>query len=73
MLVYLIVRDAMRPERDPVRMAGDDDPSGGVLEDAPDRFTVPSLPALWARRRERAGNDVAPVDPGEPQPVPDRP
>ena len=63
----------MRPERDPVRMAGDDDPSGGVLEDAPDRFTVPSLPVLWARRRSRGAAEAseerpAPVD----EVVPDR-
>ena len=48
-LVYLVIRDILRPERDLVRMAGDDDPSGGVLEDAADRLTVPSLPALWTR------------------------
>ncbi len=51
MLVYLVVRDVLRPEKDLVRIAGDDDPSGGVLEDAPDRFTVPSLPVLWKGRR----------------------
>ncbi len=50
-LVFLVVRDIVRPASDPVRMTGDDDPSGGVLEDAADRFTVPSLPALWSRRR----------------------
>jgi uncharacterized membrane protein len=66
MLVYLVVRDIMRPDKDLVRIAGDDDPSGGVLEGAPDRLTVPSLPALWARRR-RAGAEAAvgsaPADP----------
>ena len=73
MLVYLVVRDIVRPDRDLVRIAGDDDPSGGVLEDAPDRFTVPSLPALWARRRSRGAAEAseerpAPVD----EVVPDR-
>lgn len=65
-LVYLVVRDIIRPEQDLVRMAGDDDPSGGVLENAPDRFTVPSLPALWARRRAAAPPVDAEVPPGPP-------
>jgi uncharacterized membrane protein len=54
-LVVLIVRDAVRPQRDLVRVAGDDDPSGGVIDGAPDRFTIPSLPGLisrWRGRRE---------------------
>ena len=63
MLVYLVVRDAVRPELDPIRMAGDDDPTGGVLENAPDRFTVPSLPALWARRRASPAGDQVPPGP----------
>lgn len=54
LLVVLIVRDVLRPAGDPVRMAGDDDPSGGILADSPDRFRLPSLPELWARRRSRA-------------------
>lgn len=58
MLVYLVIRDVLRPEKDPVRIAGDDDPSGGVLQDAPDRFTLPSLPALWARRQRRRRTGV---------------
>lgn len=57
-LVVLVVRDVLRPDRDPIRMAGDDDPSGGPLENAPDRFTVPSLPALWSRRARPTG-DIA--------------
>ena len=52
-LVYLVIRDILRPSGDLVRMAGDDDPSGGVLEDADDRFTVPSLPAIWIGWRAR--------------------
>lgn len=64
MLVYLVVRDILRPDKDLVRIAGDDDPSGGVLEDAPDRFTIPSLPAWWARRRSSGAGD--PVGTGEP-------
>lgn len=62
MLVYLVIRDVLRPDKDLVRIAGDDDPSGGVIENAPDRFTLPSVPALWARRRP-ADPDAA-VDAG---------
>ena len=50
-LIFMVVRDIVRPAGDLVRMAGDDDPSGGVLENAPDRFTVPSVQALLSRRR----------------------
>ena len=32
-----IVRDILRPDRDPVRAEGEDDPAGGVLDGAPDR------------------------------------
>ena len=48
-LMFLVVRDILRPAGDLVRMAGDDDPSGGVLADADDVVTVPGLPALWGR------------------------
>ncbi|MET0865199.1 MAG: glycosyltransferase 87 family protein, partial [Nakamurella sp.] len=51
-LVFLVVKDILRPAGDLVRMAGDDDPSGGVLEDAEDKFTISSLPALWRRMRQ---------------------
>jgi uncharacterized membrane protein len=57
-LVFLVVRDILRPAGDPVRMAGDDDPSGGVLEDAADRFTVSSLPAIWRRAAARRGEQA---------------
>ncbi|MEU1041935.1 glycosyltransferase family 87 protein [Streptomyces sp. NPDC005551] len=36
----VVVRDILLPERDPVRRAGDDDPSGGVLDGAEDVFVV---------------------------------
>ncbi|MEU6968044.1 glycosyltransferase 87 family protein [Kitasatospora aureofaciens] len=39
-LVVLVVRDALHPDRDPVRWDGSDDPSGGVLDRAPDAFTL---------------------------------
>jgi hypothetical protein len=37
----MVVRDILRPEHDPVRADGTDDPSGGVLDGAPDRFVLP--------------------------------
>ena len=36
----LIVRDALRPQHDPIRADGWDDPAGGVLDGAPDRFRL---------------------------------
>ncbi len=45
MLMVLVVREILRPATDPVRQAGDDDPTGGVFADAPDRFTLVTLPA----------------------------
>jgi len=39
-LCALIVRDVYRPSKDLVRLAGDDDPAGGFLDDAPDRFVL---------------------------------
>jgi len=39
-LCAVVVRDILMPERDPVRKAGDDDPSGGVLDGAEDVFVL---------------------------------
>ncbi|MFF1447614.1 glycosyltransferase family 87 protein [Streptomyces sp. NPDC058274] len=39
-LCAVIVRDILMPERDVVRRAGDDDPSGGVLDGAEDVFVL---------------------------------
>jgi uncharacterized membrane protein len=39
-LCAVVVRDILMPERDVVRQAGDDDPSGGVLDGAPDVFVL---------------------------------
>jgi len=47
LLMALVVRDILRPEHDLVRQAGDDDPTGGPFADTPDRFTVPSLRAVF--------------------------
>lgn len=37
----MVIRDAWRPEYDPVRADGSDDPSGGVLDRAPDYVVLP--------------------------------
>ncbi|WP_079132273.1 glycosyltransferase family 87 protein [Streptomyces nanshensis] len=39
-LCAVVVRDALKPERDVVRRDGSDDPGGGVLDRAPDVFTL---------------------------------
>ncbi|MFM9368961.1 glycosyltransferase family 87 protein [Streptomyces sp. Da 82-17] len=39
-LCAVVVRDILMPERDLVRMDGSDDPSGGVLDRAPDAFAL---------------------------------
>lgn len=43
-LCGLVVRDVLRPEHDVVRAEGEDDPAGGVLDDAPDVFTLRRQP-----------------------------
>jgi uncharacterized membrane protein len=50
LLAAYVVRDILYPERDVVRVRGSDDPAGGILNDAEDRFRI-SLP--W--RASRAG------------------
>jgi uncharacterized membrane protein len=40
----LIIREIYRPEHDLVRQLGDDDPAGGVIDGAPDRFVLRSRP-----------------------------
>ncbi|MEU5050746.1 glycosyltransferase 87 family protein [Streptomyces sp. NPDC021096] len=57
-LCVLVVRDILLPERDVVRRDGSDDPSGGVLDGAPDIFVLGS-----ERRRQRHAehSDVARV------------
>ncbi|WP_431679662.1 glycosyltransferase family 87 protein [Kitasatospora sp. KL5] len=39
-LCAMVVRDILHPDRDPVRWDGSDDPSGGVLDGAPDKFVL---------------------------------
>ncbi|GAA3534335.1 glycosyltransferase 87 family protein [Amycolatopsis ultiminotia] len=50
-LCVLVLREIYRPRTDLVRLAGDDDPAGGVLERARDRVR---LPGLRSRRNTRA-------------------
>ncbi|HVE98902.1 MAG TPA: glycosyltransferase 87 family protein [Mycobacteriales bacterium] len=56
-LMGLVVREILRPDRDVVRADGDDDPAGGVLDRAPDRSPRPVAErgkrAEPARRRSR--------------------
>ncbi len=44
-LMAMVVRDILRPENDPVRLDGSDDPAGGVLDHAPDAIPSPLAPA----------------------------
>jgi uncharacterized membrane protein len=45
-LIAMVVRDILRPEYDPVRLDGSDDPAGGVLDHAPDATTPRLAPAV---------------------------
>ncbi|KIF68935.1 membrane protein [Streptomyces sp. AcH 505] len=53
-LCALVVRDALLPERDGVRTDGSDDPSGGVLDGAPDVFVLGDA-ARPGPREDRSG------------------
>ncbi|WP_184569778.1 glycosyltransferase family 87 protein [Streptomyces zagrosensis] len=53
-LCAVVIRDVLLPERDPVRLDGSDDPSGGVLDGAPDAFAL----RRW-RRDSGSGKGVA--------------
>ncbi|MCF6522194.1 glycosyltransferase family 87 protein [Streptomyces sp. JJ36] len=59
-LCAVVVRDVLLPERDVVRRDGSDDPSGGVLDRAPDRFV------LGPAARAHGAHRTAPVAPGAP-------
>ncbi len=69
LLVVRVVRDIQRPDHDLVRMAGDDDPSGGVFQDAADVFVLPSLPHLWTAwvTRKTRKTRKNPTAAGEPE------
>nr|WP_198520680.1 glycosyltransferase 87 family protein [Kitasatospora sp. CB02891] len=70
-ICYLVVRDILYPDRDPVRWDGSDDPSGGVLDGAPDRFVLGSARGL---REEASYAEYAPQGEAdwlvEPEPAP---
>jgi uncharacterized membrane protein len=53
-LCAVVVRDVLLPERDVVRRDGSDDPGGGVLDRAPDVFTLGSSGGRWASRAKPA-------------------
>jgi uncharacterized membrane protein len=48
-LMVLVVRDIWQPGHDVVRLTGDDDPHGGILDGAADARTLSRFPAFWAR------------------------
>ena len=50
LLCALVVADILRPEADVVRAGGEDDPAGGVLDGAPDRFVLRLRPRPAFRR-----------------------
>jgi len=50
LLCVLVVRDILRPEADVVRADGEDDPAGGVLVGAADRFVLRLRPRPTFRR-----------------------
>ncbi|MCW8220813.1 glycosyltransferase family 87 protein [Streptomyces griseolus] len=58
-LCAMVVRDILMPERDPVRRDGSDDPSGGVLDEAPDRVALAGPP-------QPSAGDRAPAAEGQP-------
>jgi uncharacterized membrane protein len=55
LLAAVVVIDILRPERDLVRLSGQDDPAGGILDGAPDRIVL-----SW----ERGARRHAQVSPG---------
>ncbi|GAA4995320.1 glycosyltransferase family 87 protein [Streptomyces siamensis] len=71
-LCAVVVRDIFMPERDPVRRAGDDDPSGGVLDESEDVFVLgaaahpPRHAAHFEGPQVEWGSRPAPVGEGSP-------
>nr|WP_254552731.1 glycosyltransferase 87 family protein [Kitasatospora sp. MMS16-BH015] len=63
-LCAMVVRDILRPAQDPVRRDGSDDPSGGVLDGAPDHFVLGRpRPARATEQTEPAEPLTVPVSP----------
>lgn len=67
-LCAIIVRDILSPENDAVRLDGDDDPSGGVLDGAPDAFVLGGA----EEPRHAAPYAGIPFESGVPKPAEDR-
>ncbi len=59
-LMVIVVRDILRPDRDPVRRLGADDPSGGVLDGAADVPWWPRLHGSGAVAQKTASGDPEP-------------
>jgi uncharacterized membrane protein len=64
-LCAVVVRDILMPDRDPVRWDGSDDPSGGVLDGAPDRVALGR--ARWVKQDARRTQQDAPYPGFAPQ------
>jgi len=54
LLAAYVVRDILHPERDAVRALGQDDPAGGILDHAEDRFRLRLTPRAYRARRAGA-------------------
>jgi len=64
LLCGLVVKDILRPDTDVVRAAGEDDPAGGVLDGAPDRWALRvGLRRVGLRRAGAAAGAPATVPP----------
>jgi uncharacterized membrane protein len=72
-LCGVVLRDMLMPQHDPVRRDGSDDPSGGVLDGAPDRFALsaPRAPHPYEQHpyeQDPYGQDPHAQDPHGPGP-----
>jgi len=56
LLAAYVVRDILHPERDVVRARGQDDPAGGILDHAEDRFRLRLTPGAYRARRAGAAS-----------------
>jgi len=56
LLAAIVVRDILNPERDVVRARGQDDPAGGILDHAEDRFRLWLTPGAYRARRAGAAS-----------------
>jgi uncharacterized membrane protein len=68
-LCVLVIRDILRPEHDPVRRDGSDDPAGGVLDGAPDSFALRPQPSTPHTRAYVEWGATPPADAASPRDV----